>query len=91
MAEIKETSEGFITFKVRTFVSVVAGLVIGTNVVNTVLHSISNNSEQIEYNVKAEKRRRESSIKSLHDRNTIIHLNEKVERLERDLKEARNK
>lgn len=54
----EETSENMIHFKVRTFIGLVGGLVLGTNIVNTVLHDISENYKMIDYNAKAEERRR---------------------------------
>ena len=54
-----ETSENIVTFKVRTFIAVVGGLVIGTNVVNTFIHDIQKNEDQIIYNQEAEKKRRD--------------------------------
>lgn len=79
MKEIEETSEGFIHFKVRTFISLVAGLVIGTNVVNTVLHNISDNRDRIEYNEKAEERRRNNLEAKLEYRATIKTLEKELE------------
>lgn len=84
MKEIEETSEGMIHFKLRTFVSLVAGLVIGTNVVNTVLHNISDNAERIEYNEDADKRRRANSEERLGYQQTIIHLEQELEDCEED-------
>jgi hypothetical protein len=81
--KIEETSENIIHFKIRTFVALVGGLVIGTNVVNTVITDIIENRERIQYNEDAEKRRR-------------THLEEKmnyqiqIKDLKRDLKDCKD-
>jgi hypothetical protein len=78
MKEIEESSEGMIHFKVRTFVSLVAGLVIGTNTINTVLSNISTNAEKIEYNEKAEDRRRANLEAKFDYRNEITALKKEL-------------
>lgn len=82
--KIEETSENIIHFKVRTFIALVGGLVVGTNVVNTVLHNISENEKTIEYNAKAEDRRR------AHLEEKINYLME-IKDLKKDLKECEEK
>jgi hypothetical protein len=81
--KIEETSENIIHFKIRTFVALVGGLVIGTNVVNTVITDIIENRERIQYNEDADTRRR-------------AHLEEKmnyqiqIKDLKRDLKDCKD-
>lgn len=87
MKDLEETSEGMIHFKVRTFVSLVAGLVIGTNTINTVLSNIASNAEKIEYNAEADKRRRANSEEKMELKTNILHLEDEIDRLNRDLEE----
>ena len=76
---MQETSDNIIHFKIRTFISLVAGLVIGTNVVNTILHNISDNTDAIEYNAKAEIRRRIHSEEKQELKSTIKEQAHKIE------------
>ena len=72
----EETSENMIHFKVRTFIGLVGGLVLGTNIVNTVLHDISENYKMIDYNAEAENRRRAHLEEKLEYKMIISELKE---------------
>jgi len=76
----EETSENFIHFKVRTFIGIVGGMVIGTNVVNTVLSDIKQNEEMIQYNAEAEDRRRQHLEKQFEYKLQIIELKEDLKK-----------
>lgn len=73
-----ETSENIVTFKVRTFVAVVGGLVIGTNVVNTVVHDIQENEKQIVYNADAENRRRNNLEEKINYKIEVAELKKEL-------------
>ena len=85
MKDLEETTEGMIHFKLRTFVSLVAGLVIGTNTINSVLTNISANADQIEYNAEADKRRRANSEEKMELKTNILHLQDEKDRVQREL------
>ena len=74
----EETSDNFIHLKVRTFIGVVGGLLVGTNIVNSVLHDISENYTMIEYNAKAEDRRRAHLEEKLDYKMQLSELKEEL-------------
>ena len=86
----QQTDQYMLHFTVRTFVSIVGGLLLGTNLLNSVLHDIAAQeredvrlSEKIDYNVAAEKRRR------AHDAEVMEYKLE-INNLKRDLKNCEN-
>lgn len=79
-----ETSENIVTFKVRTFIAVVGGLVIGTNVVNTFVHDIQKNEDQINYNKAAEEKRRAHLEEKFNYRIEINALKKELEECKDD-------
>ena len=87
----EETSDNMVHLKIRTLFAVVGGLVIGTNVVNSVLHSITENQKTINYNAEAEKRRREHLEEKMDYKLTINDLKEDVEILEEKLEDCKKK
>jgi len=83
--KLEETSENMIHFKVRTFVALVGGLILGTNIVNSVLHDIAAQEKEdirlqteMDYNVEAEKRRRAHSEEKMLYELTIKELSKEL-------------
>ena len=81
--KIEETSENIIHFKVRTFIALVGSLVVGTNIVNSVLHRISDNEATIEYNAEAEERRRQHLEDKLNYIAEIKELTKELKKCEK--------
>ena len=90
MKEIKETSDNMLHFTLRTFVGIVGGLVIGTNVVNTVISNIAENRDNLKYAQEAEGRRRFHLEEKINYKITISDLEEDIEILEEKLENCKN-
>lgn len=88
MNKLEETSENIIHFRVRTFISLIIGLVVGTNVVNTILHNIAENTNRIEYNNEAEERRRTHLEERINYKTIIAEQKHTIEILKEKLEEA---
>lgn len=88
---MQETGDDIITFKIRTFIAVVGGLVIGTNVVNSVVNNIIDNRENIEYNSKAEQRRRDHMRDQIMNNIALSEKDKQIKFLEEELKKCSNK
>lgn len=88
---MQETGDDIITFKIRTFIAVVGGLVIGTNVVNSVVNNIIDNKEEIEYNSKANERRREHMKKEIMNNIALTEKDKEIRFLEEELKKCSEK
>lgn len=82
---MEETSDNIIHFKIRTFAALIIFLVGGTNIVNTVVHNISDNEEKIQYNADAEERRRKHLEERLEYKALIAELKHTIEILNKDL------
>lgn len=90
MKEIEETSENFLHIKVRTFIAIVGSLVIGTNVVNSVISDIIENRDKIQYNEEAENRRRSHLEEKMNYKIIINDLKEDIELLEEKLENCKD-
>jgi hypothetical protein len=87
---MKETSDNMLHFTVRTFLTILGGLIIGTNVANTIFSNIMDNKEDIEYNKKAEERRRTHLEDKINYKITISDLKEDIEILEEKLENCKD-
>jgi hypothetical protein len=74
--ENKTTDEQMFSMKLKTFVPMLFAIVVGTNTVSLTLQRLSNLEEKSTYNVNANKRRIEHSIKELENKIKIEKLEE---------------
>jgi hypothetical protein len=76
--ENKTTDEQMFSMKLKTFVPMLFAIIVGTNTVSLTLQRLSNLEQKSTYDVNANKRRIEHSIKELE-------YKIKLEKLEEDL------